>query len=304
MKSVLSFPDRGPWGNAKWRGNCSGKVIQELIGHFRPSLFVDVCEGSGTSRDVCRELGVEYRGFDLHGTPDMPDGTDFTAEYVLSQLPRPADVVFSHPPYHSIIDYRSIGIFADPSKRGNDTSACSSVDEFLEKSQVMLLNQREATREGGVFATLIGDMRKEGQFRSFQADFIGMIGQDELISVTVKLQHNCHATGQQRYRETGHIPIVHEYLLLWKKSNRTLVNLSLHRAIESKTRTDFTWKSLLRIIMMRNGGRATLKEIYAEVEREAPEMIRRHPHWNSKVRQTLQRHFQPVKRGVWANSAA
>lgn len=25
--TVLDFPDRGPWGNNKWRGNCSGWVI-------------------------------------------------------------------------------------------------------------------------------------------------------------------------------------------------------------------------------------------------------------------------------------
>ena len=27
--TVLDFPDRGPWGNNKWRGNCSGWVINQ-----------------------------------------------------------------------------------------------------------------------------------------------------------------------------------------------------------------------------------------------------------------------------------
>ena len=40
-----------------------------------------------------------------------------------------------------------------------DTSRCSSPEEFISKSQTMLLNQREATREGGIYATLIGDHR-------------------------------------------------------------------------------------------------------------------------------------------------
>ena len=48
MKSVMSFPERGNYGNSNWRGNTSGYVIKELIQHFNPKLFVDACEGSGT----------------------------------------------------------------------------------------------------------------------------------------------------------------------------------------------------------------------------------------------------------------
>ena len=29
--TVLDFPDRGPWGNNKYRGNCSGWIIAYLI---------------------------------------------------------------------------------------------------------------------------------------------------------------------------------------------------------------------------------------------------------------------------------
>ncbi|MAC84338.1 MAG: hypothetical protein CL624_09410 [Arcobacter sp.] len=54
MKSVLSYPNRGKWGKSSWRGNSSGYIIKEMIEHFRPNLFVDACEGSGTSRDECK----------------------------------------------------------------------------------------------------------------------------------------------------------------------------------------------------------------------------------------------------------
>ena len=56
MKSVISYPNRGPWGKSNWRGNVSGFVIKDLIEHFRPKLLVDACEGSGTSGDVCRKM--------------------------------------------------------------------------------------------------------------------------------------------------------------------------------------------------------------------------------------------------------
>ena len=29
--SVVSYPDRGPWGNSKWRGNASGHLYRELF---------------------------------------------------------------------------------------------------------------------------------------------------------------------------------------------------------------------------------------------------------------------------------
>ena len=101
--SVVNYPSRGHWGDSSWRGNTSGHIIVDLIESFKPALFVDVCEGGGrsaTSADVCREMGVEYIGLDLH------KGNDFTRDYILAQLPRPADLTFSHPPYFDMVLYK------------------------------------------------------------------------------------------------------------------------------------------------------------------------------------------------------
>lgn len=291
MKSILSFPDRGKWGNPKWRGNCSGHIQRELIEHFRPRLFVDVCEGSGTSRDVCKELGVEYRGFDLH------TGTDFTEDYILKMLARPADLCFSHPPYEAMIDYREVGTWKDPELKDRDLSACGE-DEFLEKSRIMLLNQREATRQGGQYVTLIGDLRSKGRFRSFQADYISMMPRDELVGVVIKTQHNC--VSDSRSYGGRFIPILHEYLLVWEKKAASLFQITIDKAVELKQRTAGTWKGLIRTILMRLGGQASLSDIYREVEKEAGELVATRPNWMAKVRQQLQFYFQPVQRGVWA----
>jgi hypothetical protein len=290
MKSIISYPERGNWGSSKWRGNTSGYVIKDLIEHFQPKLFVDVCEGSGTSGDVCREMGIDYVGLDLH------KGNDFTRDFVLSQLSRPADMVFSHPPYHTMIPY-SGNMWGNGAVDG-DTSHCDSVDEFIEKSQVMLLNQREATRAGGIYTTLIGDMRKNGTFRSFQADFIKMMPSSELVSVVVKAQHNCWSDNRQY--SGNFVPIHHEYLLLWKRSEQTIFQIAYDKAIEFRKQTAATWRSVIRIALMKHGGRATLNNIYAAVEKIAGEMIAKNQHWQAKVRQVLQRHFENVQRGVWA----
>lgn len=289
MHSIISFPERGPWGRSSYRGNMSGFVMKELIGHFSPKLVVDVCEGSGTSGDVCRELGIEYVGLDLH------KGNDFTRDSVLAQIPRPADLVFSHPPYHSMIQY-SGNMYGKPML--NDTSRCPSVDDFLAMSEVMLLNQREATCEGGVYSSLIGDMRKNGMFRSFQADFINMMPKDELISVTIKQQHNCVSDG--RMYSGSFIPIVHEYLLVWKKTASTLVYITMKKGKDLQKQIARTWRSAIRIAMMQLNGKATLSDIYAQVEYIAGHLLENNKNWKAKVRQKLQKHHSHVERGIWS----
>lgn len=214
MLSIISFPDRGEWGKASYRGNCSGHVQQQLIEHFSPKTFVDICEGSGTSRDVCQELGIAYHGFDLH------TGTDFTKQSILEIVKTPADMVFSHPPYGDMIDYGKVGKFTNPDQASKDLSQCSPTDEFLEKSRLMLLNQRDATRVSGIYCTLIGDYRKNGVFISYQSEYIQMMPKDELISVTIKAQHN--TTSEGREYKGKFIPIVHEYLLIWRKGKTVI----------------------------------------------------------------------------------
>jgi len=195
MKSVVSYPERGNYGKSNWRGNTSGLLIKDLIEFASQNtrtplngfLFVDSCEGSGTSGDVCRELNCQYVGLDLH------KGNDFTKDSILASLPREADTVFTHPPYAEMIQY-SGKQWGNQLIESDLSNPNISKEEFLEKSQLMLLNQRDATRTNGLYATLIGDMRKKGQFWSFQADYQNMMPKDELISVVIKMQHNCGAT--------------------------------------------------------------------------------------------------------------
>jgi len=299
MKSIVSYPNRGNYGNSQWRGNTSGHLIKELIEFSSLNvktpmpnfLFVDACEGSGTSGDVCKELGCQYVGLDLH------KGNDFTKDSILTSLPREAEAVFTHPPYAEMIQY-SGKQWGNQLVESDLSNPNISKEKFLEMSQLMLLNQRDATREGGLYATLIGDMRKKGQFWSFQADYQNMMPKDELISVVIKMQHNCMSDG--RTYGGSFVPILHEYLLIWKKKQASLFQISLDKAIEFKNQIASTWRNAIRIALMKLNGKGTLKEIYAEVERVAGHLIRKNQHWEAKIRQTLQKHFDNVQRGVWA----
>ena len=293
MNSVMSFPERGNYGNSNWRGNTSGYVIKELIQHFNPKLFVDACEGSGTSRDVCKEMGIEYVGLDLY------KGQDFTKDSILTQLPRPADICFTHPPYHDMIAY-SGSVYGKEILTG-DTSHCRNVEEFISKSQVMLMNQREATKEGGIYCTLIGDQRGgslgKGNFRSYQADFISMMPKDELLSVAIKLQHNCMS--DTRVYSGSFIPIMHEYLLIWKKKAKSLFAISFDIASELQSRVATNWRNAIRIVMMKLQ-KADLNTIYYEIEKVASNLIANNPNYKAKIRQQLQKHYNNVERGVWS----
>ena len=293
MNSVMSFPERGNYGNSNWRGNTSGYVIKELIQHFNPKLFVDACEGSGTSKDVCKEMGIEYVGLDLY------KGQDFTKDYILTQLPRPADICFTHPPYHDMIAY-SGSVYGKEILMG-DTSHCRNVEEFISKSQVMLMNQREATKEGGIYCTLIGDQRGgslgKGNFRSYQSDFIQMMPKEELLSVAIKLQHNCMS--DTRIYNGSFIPIMHEYLLIWKKRAKSLFAISFDIASELQSRVATNWRNAIRIVMMKLQ-KADLNTIYNEIEKVASNLIANNPNYKAKIRQQLQKHYNNVERGVWS----
>lgn len=141
LRSVISFPDRGPYGKASYRGNTSGWAVKALLEHYRPSLFVDPAEGSGTSGDIARELGIEYVGLDLHS------GFNLVRDSLLKRVKRPCDYVFYHPAYFSMVLYSGNVWGSEPHQ--DDLSRCKTPEEFLEKLQVTLCNIYDAVRRAG-----------------------------------------------------------------------------------------------------------------------------------------------------------
>ncbi len=94
MSSILSFPERGPWGNARYRGNCSGHVYRALFEMLRPRSFCDPMAGSGTSVEVARELGILAHGLDLRM------GFNALRHSILATIGgEPVDACISHVPY-------------------------------------------------------------------------------------------------------------------------------------------------------------------------------------------------------------
>ena len=206
--SVLSFPERGPWGSARFPGNCSGYVYKALFEQLRPSVFTDPMVGSGTSIEVAEEMGIEAHGFDLQS------GFNVLKDSILEAVGKPSDLVVSHPPYHDIVVYSGKVWGREP--HPDDLSRCVSGEEFLEKLNTTLLNQRKATACGGFYGIIIGDVRRRGRYTSYQAEIITRMPAHELRAVLIKEQHHVRSN-QTIYARLTMPRIMHEYIVLFER---------------------------------------------------------------------------------------
>ncbi|MGI9293361.1 MAG: hypothetical protein ACR2PS_05205 [Pseudomonadales bacterium] len=296
--SVISFPNRGPWGDKRYRGNCSGYVYKFLFEQLRPRVFVDPCAGSATSVEVAQELGIEAYGLDLR------TGFNLLRDSILETIGKPADLCFSHPPYADMIVYSGCVWGGQP--HPDDLSRCLDDDDFVDKLHQGLLNQRHATANSGYYGLLIGDLRRRGRYRSYQADMIARLPQSELRAVMIKQQHHC--TSDVRHYRLQLPRILHEYIVLWQKTAApvSLIYILRESAQQQQRHLQGTWKAVVHAALVELGGAASLPTLYAHLSDRHAEKRGNNPHWHAKVRQTLQRYpaiFAQQARGRWRLAA-
>lgn len=292
--SILSFPERGKWGNSNYRGNCSGHIYAALFKQYRPASFCDPFMGSGTSIDVAKEMNIQAFGLDLRL------GFNALKNSIRDTIGQEVDMCHSHLPYHNMVIY-SGAVWGEAHE--DDLSRCIDDEDFHEKAHLVLMNQREATKPGGYYGTLIGDLRKDGRYVSYQAECLSRMPANELASVLIKAQHNT-VSGRNTYSNMKHIAITHEYLLLWQKPKAPLsllIDLSA-MATQQANRLKAVWKTIVAHAMIALGGKANLNDLYQKIAEYAPEKLKTNENWQAKVRQTLQLYpkFNSVERGVWA----
>jgi hypothetical protein len=293
--SILSFKDRGPWGDSAWRGNCSGHVYRTLFEQLKPAVFIDPMCGSGTSIEVAREMNIEAFGLDLHS------GFNILRHSILQSTNKEADLCVSHPPYGSLL-YYSGEVWGKP--HPDDLSRCTSDQDFHEKLHIALLNQRDATKPGGYYGTIIGDWRRQGRYTSYQAEALSRMPADELAAVLIKAQHNT-VSDSRSYSNMRMPRITHEYILLWQKPKQMMSFLGdlASMAKQQSARLASTWKAIVRTVLISLGGKAPLGDIYEKVAKNAPERLATNPNWKAKIRQVLNQNldlFAPVDHGVWS----
>ncbi len=197
LTSLLRYPDRGLWGEGSYFGNCTGYLIVDLIDYFKPKSVFDSMEGSGTTRQVCFDLKVDYEGRDLHSGFDL----------LSSPLPnRQFDLVFWHPPYWPGHQY---------SKHPNDFSNADGLKDYLERLREGFQRLRKVLAPEGHLVILIGDGRKNGVFYPIHSEMIQW-GLLPLEAILIKEGDHERRARHFRYGPTPFIPTLHEYILIFK----------------------------------------------------------------------------------------
>ena len=89
LTSIVSYPERGEGGNNQYRGNCSPKLLADLISFFKPEEICDDMCGSGTTAAAADKLGIQSHCYDLHSGFDL----------LHNDIPERPPFIFWHPPY-------------------------------------------------------------------------------------------------------------------------------------------------------------------------------------------------------------
>lgn len=295
MKSVVSYPDRGEGGRSSYRGNCSPRMIADLIDQFKVKEICDYMCGSGTTEDVARQKGIVShcydlnRGFDLL-TMDIPERSEFT---------------FWHPPYGDMIIYSGEQYSAEEVQRkygfdprNSDLSRIRDWDEFVKAMNYCMMKQYAALEKGGRIAVLMGDMKRKGKLYSMISD---IVKPGTLENICIKMQHNC-VSDSRTYSNQNFIPIVHEYVLICRKDSNLYVPVSMtyKKTVDIRDLSSATWKDVVYEVLQSFDGGVSLEEIYRKIDGHGK--TKKNVHWREKVRQTLQMYpklFKSDARGVW-----
>lgn len=299
LTSIVSYPERGEGGSNKYRGNCSPKLIEDLIGFFQPAEICDYMCGSGTTGAAATACGIQSHLYDLHSGFDILN----------CDIPERSEFTFWHPPYFDIIKYSDVMYSAADVKakygydpREFDLSRIPTWEGFVEAMNYAMIKQFAALEKGGRIAVLMGDIKKRGRLYSMLAEIAKPGTMEQII---IKAQHNCFS---DRTQYSGNfIPIQHEYVLVCRKDSPLLIPVMLSKTYQADIRDmrGSTWRDVVYDVMGSCKEPVPLTYLYEKIEGHAK--AKNNVHWQEKIRQTLQKYpqyFRHTARGMWELAAA
>ena len=294
LTSIVSYPERGEGGNNRYRGNCSPKLIEDLIGFFKQNEICDYMCGSGTTKAAADKCGIQSKLYDLHSGFDIMN----------SDIKERPEFIFWHPPYWDIIKYSDVMYKAsdvqnrygyDPRKL--DLSRIPNWEQFVEAMNYAMMKQFASLEKGGRMAVLMGDIKKRGKLYSMLAE---IIKPGTLENIIIKAQHNCFSDNTQY--SGSFIPILHEYVMIVRKDTPLLVPVIVAKEIKADIRdmAGATWRDVVAAVLEECTEAVTLTYLYEQIEPH--KKAQNNKHWREKIRQTLQinpNHFHHTDRGMW-----
>ena len=205
LTSLYHSAEAGNYGRRSYPGNCGGNLIKDLIRFYGAKSVFDPLTGSGTCRDVCRELGVHCHASDLHEGKDACDA---------SQFPRDRfDLAWIHPPYYKQKLYTD-----DP----RCLSRTPDFPTFLDRYQLLIENCAGAVVPGGKVAILMGDYsdRIEGYLPLvYYTKLLAFrVGLKQCATDIIRFGHG--ASSSRKVYRSSFIPGLHDVCVVFER-NRT-----------------------------------------------------------------------------------
>ncbi len=295
LTSIVSYPERGEGGNNRYRGNCSPKLVVDLIGFFRPAEICDYMCGSGTTKAAADKCGIGSHLYDLHSGFDVMN----------CEIPERPEFIFWHPPYWDIVTYSDVMYSAadvqnqygyDPKQF--DLSRIPDWESFVKAMNYAMIKQFSALEKGGRMAVLMGDIKKKGQLYSMLAE---IVKPGTIENIIIKVQHNCFSDKIQY--SGSFIPILHEYVMIVRKDDAILypILFSEKKQVDVRDMPGATWRDVVAAVLEQCDEAVPLTYLYEQIE--SHERAKTHKWWKEKIRQTLQynpEHFLHAGRGLWS----
>lgn len=232
MTTHWSFPQRGDWAthDAKWRGNWSPYIPRNIILRYskEKDLILDQFAGGGTTLVEAKLLNRDIIGIDVNDVAlnrckekidfhhEGADGKVFLRKGDARNLDfipdNSIDLICTHPPYASIIEY---------SENIEEDLSHLKINEFLEEMKKVASESYRVLKKDKFCAVLMGDTRKNGHMipLSFYVMQVFENAGFKLKEMIIKEQHNCKATGFWKTNSIKYnfLLIAHEHLFIFRK---------------------------------------------------------------------------------------
>ena len=205
LTSLFHFADPGEYGDRRYPGNCSGRLIRDLLLYFRPKSVFDPMTGSGTCADVCRELGIDCVSKDIRFGWDACDPKNYEGEGI-----GPFEFCFIHPPYWRQKRY---------SDDLRDMSSAPTLEYFLHRYDALIRNLAGVLAEGGKLAILMGDYSDNGTFiplTYWTKRLAFNAGLRQCCTDIIRFSHG--ASSSTKVYKSSFIPGLHDTCMVFERS--------------------------------------------------------------------------------------
>jgi hypothetical protein len=160
--------------------------------------------GGGTCADVCRELGIPCRSFDLRSGFDATDPAAFAGL-------EPCPFIWLHPPYWRMVRY------------SKDDARCLSnaptVEDFVERLRAVIRHCAGVLTRNGKLAILMGDGKDEGEYLGLPFRTMNAAIDEGLWLACPEIIRFSHGSSSSAKSYcTSFIPRLHDVCLVLKKT--------------------------------------------------------------------------------------